>query len=112
MRACINCKYRKKRINVSKCYISEESQAFINRGSNLVHNTVTVIVMVLIMIVGLLGVLSMLSMANHDVWWSCVAHGVGGAVTVGGSLMVLAYLTEKEERRATDKKSTQPSANR
>lgn len=79
---------------------------------HLIRYILTVIVMVLIVIVGLAGALSMLSMANHATWWSCVAHGVGGAVTAGVSLMAIAYLTEKEERRTTDKKSTQPSANR
>ena len=99
MRTCLNCKYRKKRSNISKCYICAESQSFINWESNLVHNTITGIAMVLILLVGLLGLLAMLSMANHDNWWTCVAHGVGGAVTAGLSLMALAYLIESEERR-------------
>lgn len=99
MRTCLTCKHRRKRLNISRCYICAETQSFVNWESNLVHNTLIGIAMLLILLIGLLGLLAMLSMANHDNWWTCVAHGVGGAVMAGGSLMALAYLAEREERR-------------
>lgn len=55
--------------------------------------------MVLIFVIGLFGAWLFINMAEHDNWWTGLKCGLAGALLAGGSLMALAYIVEREERR-------------
>lgn len=99
MRTCLNCKHRHQRINISPCHKCIETKSYINWKSEIPRIIALWILMALICGIGLFGAWLFINMAEYDNWWTGLKCGLAGALLVGGSLKVLAYITEREERR-------------
>ncbi len=113
MRTCLNCKYRDIRHNVSKCYQCQETNSFINWRSNLLHTIFGLIVEVLLLAAFVASALCVISSPNHSTFISCTLHALFGGIGFGLSLLGLAYISEKDERRRLENRNApHTSANR
>lgn len=99
MRTCLNCKHKHKRLNISPCYQCIDTQTFIRWRSRIIHNIVIVTIELLLVVLLIASGLSVISSPYHDSYVSSVLHALFGGTFAGISLLALAYIIEREERR-------------
>ncbi len=99
MRTCLNCKHRYKRLNISKCYRCLDTQSFICWSSNILHILLVLVIELFLLSLLIASFLSILSSPYHENYMVCILYSLFGGIGVGLSLLGLAYLTERAERR-------------
>lgn len=99
MRACLNCNHKNKRINIATYYQCIGTQTFRCWCRNVLHNIIVVSLEVILLMVFVASALCVISSPNHPTWSSCLLHALFGGIILGLSLLGMAYLSEREERR-------------